>query len=608
MLGLLLLVSAQTGLPVLPGRTPAVSTPVRIVPTVEAAAAGTSKLVLLAPDGTDLTARLVGTDFASSALTLLPLDVTGRSEAGDDLAGATRHRVDATGAQWLELPNGGGTLRRYLRTENAGSGATFEGLLHLDRNGWPGVVLELETPMAGAIHPFVGVGRDGRRVLAGTSLGAGGDLFDVDLARGLALVRTPLAAPLDLRPESLFVGDGFAFAVAADGPRRFSLDDPAPAALVPTAPSTLPPAFWSGDAAISFHGARAVVLAGTSPTAVRPYVFGPVGPHFPAADGFFAGMGAGYANATTFGPFLTVDDDGRTASFRVEGVPGANGTPASEVFVGRTATGLPPVAASGDAFLMDTLAEIGRVLGSPHVGGGVLFFAGEPNGPDEGGLEAADLLGARPAPGGGLELRNVTNTMGDSTPPFADGVPTLTPARVDRITDSNALVWDDDAGRLVTVHFDATGVVTVLGNVREVEWVESVGGAGAWVAAVEMDTANRERLLVGAAAAGLPAIVLDAGTPTTVYGTPTSDLATGRVLVRRRDGLVDRLLIARPASSQVQDVPLAVPRLAEGYGFSGPTAVVYALELGAARAPYRFDAFTGVQTALGTPRAVRVLR
>jgi len=533
---------------------------------------------------------------------LLPLDVTGRAEPTDDAEGAARRRPVGANAHALELPGGLGSLYRLRRR----SGATeFEALMFVPTDGIPRIVLELPALSTGGdtFAPTVAVGADGRRILVATTVAAGGDLVDVDLATGVRRNRTGLTPPLDVAEESMFVGDGVAFAVASDGIWRFAPEGAAQA--TPVGVLGAAPALWTRHAAISANRRHGVALAGASASELVPYVFGAAGPAAPAATAPTAASGAGYAPDSTFGPFLAITDDGETVGWRAETTPAGAPEPVHDVFVARAAQGAPPNSPSGDLLLLDTLNEIGRVL-SVRIGA-IAYFAGEPNDPSEGGLESADLFEATVNGRGAVDrLRNVTGTSGQLTPPFLSptAIPTLTPLRVDLVAPAAALVFDDDVRRLVVVDLVGGGITTVLPGVRETLWVESVGADGAWCAGVELDTANREYAVVGAPSAGAQATVLDMGSPSTRYEPLAVDRRGGRVAVRRSDVGQDRALLVRPRLSSAAHAPQTAPFVVGPMDFVGPHGLAFTQSsdpLGANGRQRIWSADTGATVDLAAP-------
>jgi hypothetical protein len=201
-------------------------------------------------------------------------------------------------------------------------------------------------------------------------------------------------------------------------------------------------------------------------------------------------------------------------------------------------------------YLLDTLDEVGRVFFTRI--GELLYAAGEPNDPTEGGLEGADVFGAMLNAAGVPSIRNVSATSGQTTMPFLTGIPLWTPAVVVLIDEDVALIHEDDARQLVALDLVTGTVTVVLDQVREVLWVEGTGGQGAWCAAVERDTQVREMQVVGAPSATAFAVVLNSGTPATEYVGPVSPrggTATAVGYVRRDFGL-DRVLVSRPGVAQ----------------------------------------------------------
>ena len=496
--------------------------------------------LFLASNGRDVTRFLPGPLAGSAGIQFLPLDFVGRTELTEQQPASPRLRSDIPGAARVVLPSGLGTIYRYVR-----AGAIY-GFLQVDTSGMPRVALERPAAPGGAdpFIPFVGIAPDARSILLATRPFAGGDLIEVDLISGTEQVRTIGSPPLDFDEDGLWLGQTFGFGVASTGIWRFARTQGADAAPVPV-PSGAP-AVWTGAATMSPRRTFAVAVAGPNANTTRPYVFAATGLARPAATAHMKLSGAGFAHDSTFGPFLAVTDDGSVAGWRVDDVVAPNGALSNEIFLGRPAMVSQAVAVTGDTYLIDTLTEVGRVFAS--VAGGIHYFAGEDNDPSEGGLESADLFEALLSPNGTVDVRNVSQTSGQSVPPFAGGIPTWSPARVVLLSPHVVLIHEDDDKRLIALDLLSGNSSTVLSSVREVQWIERTGASGAWCAAVERDSAGREFQVVGAAAPLAQAFVLDAGTPATIYRNRVLSIEFGAVCFERVDPGASSLRVLSPTS------------------------------------------------------------
>ncbi len=535
---------STTSLPGVPSATPR---PRPAIATVEGATPLQAIGLYDAKTGVFTRRRLAPEVAGIVGLELLPIDHVGRSELTSQLPGSPRLRTDVAGASRLELPENGGTLY-YYRSVNAAQW-TY-GVLHVGPDGVPRVALA-QPALPGGAGPFlpsVAVGPHGRAVLVGTKREAGGDLIELDLIARSSTVRTSGVGPLTLGRDGLWLGETWGFGVSRYGIQRFARSQGAVSEVVPVVGGA--PALWRGDAAMSPSRNAAVAVGGSSAGALLPFVFGAQGPARCGATAPARISPAGYAPDSTFGPFLAVSDDAATCAWRIELIDPFTQMPFQDVVVGRAAAAFPPVIVTGDMYLLDTLDEVGRVFFTRI--GELLYAAGEPNDPTEGGLEGADVFGAVLDGAGTPSIRNVSATSGQTMMPFLTGIPLWTPAVVVLIDEDVALIHEDDARQLVALDLVTGTITVVLDQVREVLWVEGTGSQGGWCAAVERDTQMREMQVVGAASGTGLAVVLDSGTPATVYLGPVSPRSSPAAAVAyvRSDFGLEHVKVSRPDVAQ----------------------------------------------------------
>ncbi len=582
-----------------PSQTPQVDRPAEFIVTVETTQSTPSVRLYDPASGQDTSHRLGVPLRHAAGLELLPLDAAGRAELTSFLPGQAQVRDGV-----VVLPGERGTVHRYRRPGSAGS---LYGFLYAPYSGVPRVLFERGPDPAGLdpFIPFVGAGPFGRAVLVATTVAAGGDLMELAVDSGAVMLRTPGGVPHAFGRGGMALCGTWGFGVASDGIWRFPRHGSGVAQAVQVA---APVASWTGEAAVSPRRAFGVALAVTSGTQGVPYAFGPAGPAFPAADTPANLAPAGYAADTTFGPFLAIADDGRTVAWRVEDVPSHVGVFSNEVMVGRLGAPALAAEASGDVFMADTIAEVGRVIPAPD--GGILFVAGEPNDPTEGGLEAADVFRATMSPGGTLTLENVSGSSGDHTVPFTLP-PMWTPARMVLVTPTSVLVHEDDAKQLLMLDLRTGAVRTVLDLTREVAWIEVMADGG-WCAAVERDTPGREWQVVGSASPAAPLVVLEAGSPSTSFDSPAVNPERTAAAYVRRDISGSRISVVEPGlGSHVSTGNLAGGPPVGTISFAtGDDLAFTATGLAGGRTVYRwrFAAPTPPQAVVTSVGNVRLLR
>lgn len=370
-----------------------------------------------------------------AGIRLLPVDFSGRTPLETFLPGRPRRSEEVPQAARLALPGGQGSLYRFERGDGSGGG-----FLLVPPSGPPRALIEAPAPAPGQ-HPFlerVAVDPSGQSLLVASVLGAGGDLFELQLASGLAQPRTASLPPQSWSGDGLLLADGFGAASGAAGIFRFARQPGAQASAVPFEGQ---PPFFAAPLVLSGDRKTAAALAGSAPNAARLYTFQAAGGAAPAHAGELPIGGAGFSGETWFGPYLALSEDGSHAAFTIE-------TPLSrELFLTRTAQAPAPIQLTGDETYLDTLDEIGLlrfVPGSDRL----LYAVGTKAPPDPGqpglAFERVDFYTAELlAPNAPPSIQNLSVSSGDAQAPFT--VPsTLSPdSGVYLLPDGQTLVLHD---------------------------------------------------------------------------------------------------------------------------------------------------------------------
>ncbi|MCK6444754.1 MAG: hypothetical protein L6Q99_00015 [Planctomycetes bacterium] len=395
---------------------------------------------------------------------LLDLDFAGHS-AGDQLAARfPRRRADQPGAARLALQQGRGSLYRYVRSS---AGGDTYGFFVVDALGVR--ILHTLTVASGAPDPFVptiAVSPDGATLLVATTLAAGGDLVQIDVATGNSLARTTNQGPLDFAGSGLALGASTGFAVHASGALRFPRAQAGNATDVPfPAPA---PTWFSRELVLSPQGTVAATTAGS--TADQAFVFslGASGSAVRVSTLAASLSGAGFFPAAN-GPHLAISDDGSTVAWRTEGLK-------REAFVAHAQPvgGELPEQLTSDARFLDTLDEIGLYGFRPASNRLVLAIGDvQPNLPNT--LDSADFFAVDLPTGQPPVFTNLSLSSGDATVPFTIA-PTLKPTLVHWFANADAFLVHDGASELLyRVQTTASGAQALLQNAKDVEWIEPVG-------------------------------------------------------------------------------------------------------------------------------------
>jgi len=404
-------------------------------------------------------------------LRLLAIDHTGRTQHEELQPERPRLRADLPGGVTrLVLPFGGGSLYRYVRS--AGNVQHY-GFLIVRAGAMPRVALELQGQGPLFADPYVatvGVAPDGRSFLVATHVAAGGDLYEVPLGAGLPVLRTAAVAPQVFPPDGLWLGRDFGFGIAPTGTRGKRQAPVGAATAVPVPAGTT----WTGQAVMNRVRRNALATAGSDPLQRTAWVFGATGPAVRVSLAAAAIADGGFAPQHGGGPWMALSDDATLAAWaETTVVTTAPLTVVRDVRLQRVQSPIAGPVVTGDAYLLDTLDEIGRI--SFYRPTEVTYAAGEVNDRAEQGLATADFFGASLGLNDQPVLRNLSVTSGDPSVPFTAGVPTITPSTAHFLGAERYVIHDDDAEELQLLDIGTGGLTVLEQDVKDLYWFERVG-------------------------------------------------------------------------------------------------------------------------------------
>src|SRR5262245_7653119 len=401
-------------------------------------------------------------------ITLLPLDVVGRTQLTELVDGQARLRTDVPGAARLLLPGERGPLYKFRRQGTGGS-ATF-GFFLVRASGIANALFELAgTGPSLSTDPFTGnvaVSADGRSFLVATSREAGGDLWEIGLV-GTAINRTSGLPPHDFVKNGLVLLDKWGVGVALDGVFRFDrvLGGGAMSVNLPIAL-----AWFGADAVRSADQSTVAFLAGDLPTRALVLTVRRSGSAVLVSDRPMNIPGAGFLPEDPSGPALALSTDGSWAAWR-----GVGGT--REVFVRETRPGqrAPRQQVTGPALFSNTLDDTGVI--SFFDTDSAVFVAGKEA---SNGIARADLYRIDLSPTG-IAASNLSQTSGLALPPFDYGTVSTADGLFQVPGPSASFVLRDRAatGRLLWV--DAAGSVAQF--LDRVQSLDSLDVAGTYLVA-----------------------------------------------------------------------------------------------------------------------------
>ena len=404
----------------------------------------------------------------------LPFDVLGRSTLETFLPGRARLVRDVPGAGRVVLPAGAGSLYHFERAEPAlGATAKTFGFFVVDATGAARVLIErVGSGPAFDVEPFlpsVAVTPDGAALLVATTVDAGGDVLDVDVASAVVIDRTPTLPPLAVAPKGLGLRDTFGAIATTSAVLRFSRA-PGEVAVELALPGA--PTWFGGEFVFSENGLVAGTIAGTAVTNAYPFAFSPSGAAIRLAATAAHLSSAGHLPESIDGPYFAFSADGSVAVWRTEGL--ARDAWTSNVSLVPT----PDEPVTSDAQFIDTLDEVGLAGAFTPVSARALLLAVGERAAPQGGIEALDFyLVESPLSGGKPSITNLTRTSGVFAEPFGKGL--IDPSNgAWRIPGSDRIVVLDDAGsgtRLSLLDLSNGVVSPLVPDVNELVGIASYG-------------------------------------------------------------------------------------------------------------------------------------
>jgi len=434
---------------------------------------------------------------------LLGIDFNGRTRFQRLLPGRPRLVEDA-GSSRLVLPASQGALYRFARAEGGG-GTTF-GLLWIDPAGDAHSVFELPgTGLTGDDEPFaarVAVAPAGDAVLVATTLAAGGDLWEVELASAVVTNRTAGFAPLVFGTAGLALTPGWGAVACADRLLRFDRALAGDAEEVSFGAAGTP-AWFAGELVTSPSGLFAASIAGSDPTLADVWVFGPTGDAVRATETPMHLSGAGFEPEATHGPYLAVSDDGTRAAWRTEGLT----REAYMAVVPQAGGPAPATHVSSDQLYLDTLDEIGEFVFRAVTNVLVLAVGEAPNLVP--GIENLDFYEASLPSPGTTTLVNLTLSNGLAAPPFL-AKSALNPEGCAMLPSGDVVFHDSNggAGDLVSADPGQSGLQVHIPDVKALDVMELAGDQLFLVVRRSSGNKNREVWTLPSALTGAPSLVM----------------------------------------------------------------------------------------------------
>jgi len=303
-----------------------------------------------------------------------------------------------------------------------------------------------------------------------TTLAAGGNVLELDLASGAALDRSAQLPPQRFSAAGVHHRGAWGVVASSTGVWSFT---PAVAGLTPVSFGATPPAHFSGEVAFSSNDQWAVTTAGDAPDLLHVFAFGPAGVALQVTAIAQALSPAGYQPEHRHGPYLAISDDGSHCAWRVETAV------STEAFLARVPQPVtqPAHELTQDANFIDTIDEIGDFFFRPLTNV-LVFAAGELSTTGPPVLENLDYYsGALPA-SGGPTLLNLTQSSGIALPPFVQAAE-LKPTATAIVPGSPRVLMHTSSsggtGDLIVADTSSTGFSVVLANVKDVHFVERAG-------------------------------------------------------------------------------------------------------------------------------------
>jgi hypothetical protein len=405
---------------------------------------------------------------------LLPVDVTGRTVLSELDPAEPRLRADVPGTTRVRLPAGAGSLYRYRRDHAAG--ADF-GFLLVDDTGSARTVFELAgtgplgtddpTPDRAALSP------DGGTLLVASTVAAGGNLYEVDLATGAATDRTADRGPLAFTPDGQRLLGEWGVALTSIGAVRFERQPNATATDVPFVGEQSPSmAFQGSGVATSTDETTVAFVAGSAPDQAHVLSFGRLGAGRRVTPTAGSISGAGLLPDCLCGPTLALSPDGATVAWRTE-------DETNEAWVRPRVAPLatPAFQITSDERFSDTLSETGMISFGTNFS--LLLIVGQltpPGGPGGGAVESGELFRLDTSTN---TISNVSQTSGETQAPFLAKGQLATEDGLWCVPGSSSVLAVRDPGtgvdELLQVDWSTGATATILDEVKSIEIMEQVG-------------------------------------------------------------------------------------------------------------------------------------
>ncbi len=404
-------------------------------------------------------------------VTLLPIDVAGRLELEQLRPDRARRRDDIPGASRVALPAGRGSLYRYSRPSSTG---LDYGLFVVDAAGVARNLFSLAgVGPAGDEPPFtarIAIAPSGTSALVVTTLAAGGDVLELDLASGVALNLTTQLAPQRFFASGVHHRGAWGVLASPAGLWRFASGVAGVTALSFGAST---PSHFSGEVVFSSNDLWALTTAGDAPDQLHVYAFGVSGPATQVTTVSQAISPAGYQPEHPHGPYLAISEDGTHCAWRAE-------TPVStEAFLARVPQAAPSAShqLTEDANFIDTIDEIGDFFFRP-LSNVLVFAAGELSNTGAPTIENLDYYSAELPSSGGPSLANLTQTSGVALPPFVQPAE-LKPTSTALVPGSQRMLLhtrkSGGSGELIAADASSSGFTVVVPQVKDIHFMESAG-------------------------------------------------------------------------------------------------------------------------------------
>lgn len=404
-------------------------------------------------------------------VTLLPIDAAGRLELEQLRTDRARLRTDIPGASRLALPAGRGSLYRYSRPSPSG---LDYGLFAIDSAGVARNLFSLPgVGPAGDETPFtarIAIAPSGTSALVVTTLAAGGDVLELDLASGAVINLTAQLAPQRFFASGVHHRGAWGVVASPAGVWRFA-SGVADVTALSFGAST--PTHFSGEVVFSSNDLWALTTAGDAPDQLHVFAFGVSGTATQVTTVAQAISPAGYQPEHLHGPYLAISEDGSHCAWRAETAV------STEAFLARVPQAAPSAShqLTEDANFIDTIDEIGDFFFRP-LSNVLVFAAGERSTTGVPVLENLDYYSGQLPASGGPSLANLTLSSGVALPPFVQPAE-LKPTSTALVPGSPHMLMhtrkSGGTGDLIAADASSSGFTVVVDDVKDIHFMESAG-------------------------------------------------------------------------------------------------------------------------------------